>query len=126
MYQRFGSLPLWLTGHQEQEGGSAGSGHQVQDGGSTGSGYQVQDGGSTGSGPQIQIGGSSGSSDPMPQLRMGDLNAQPALVTDWRDREIGSTEPSGISHRSSTGDFDSGSMDSFSRFIYAVGGRRVI
>ena len=54
------------------------------------------------------------------------MNAQPALVADRRDQEIGSTEPSGIFHRSSAGDFDSGSLDSFSRFIYAVGGRRVI
>ena len=48
MYQRFGSLPLWLTGHQEQDGGSTGSGYQVQDGGSTGSGHQAQDGGEHG------------------------------------------------------------------------------
>ena len=75
---------------------------------------------------RYKSGGSSGSSDPMPQLRMGDLSAQPALVADRRDREGEPTEPFRLSRRVSAGDFDLGSMDSFSRFVHAVGGRRVV
>ena len=72
MYQRYGSMPPWLTVSRLGEGQQQPQSHNE---GSTNGGAQVRDGGSISSAPQVQVGGSSGSSDPMPFTVAGQPNA---------------------------------------------------
>ena len=123
MFQRYGSLPSWLSKVELDDGKES---QEIYLGGALSVSSTSRLGGSPSVGPQVQIGGSSGSADPAPMLGMGGLNALPTPAAD-HNTIVGRNEPQSTpSAHVIAGDFDSGSLDSFSRFVYAVGGRQVV
>ena len=128
---RFGGLPTWLQGSERepqdsrmQTGGSSSS-HKVQEI----PGVRVPESASSQRSPvrpEVQIGGSSGSGDPVPVVRVVEQDALPDLAADQGSPEIHEEDPSSPSLEITAGDSDSGSGDSFSRFVHVVGGRRLV
>ena len=120
MFQRYGSLPAWLSDPDDGE-----EVPENQDGGSNVHESHRQVGGSTSVAPQVQIGGSSGSADPAPVSGLVGPNALPIPAADnCGIVGVNERQPTPSTHVI-TGDFNSGTLSPFSRFVYAVGGRRV-